>query len=64
MKRTYTKAKMLISMGVLEYQAWIFALSGKGLWRMSAAPQLHSAMNNNWFKAQGLLSLERQYLSF
>jgi hypothetical protein len=63
MKRVCTVAKTLISMGVMEWQAWIFALSGKGYWRMSGAPQIHTAMNNKWFNGQGLINLEKLYLS-
>lgn len=63
MKRTYNKAKTLISMGVIKYQAWIFALSGKGYWRMAGAPQIHTAMNIKWFNGQGLINLEKLYSS-
>jgi hypothetical protein len=63
MKHTYAKVKILMSMGVPKWQAWIFALSGKGPWRMSAAPQISAAMNNKWFAEQGLKSLEKVYLS-
>jgi hypothetical protein len=50
-------------MGVKEYQAWIIASSGKGWWRKSGTPQVCQAMNNKWFEEQGLISLERLYLS-
>jgi len=63
MKRVFTTAKTLISMGVTEWQAWIFALSGKGHWRMSATPQINTAMNIKWFNGQGLINLEKLYLS-
>ncbi len=63
LKRTYTKVKALINMGVPEWQAWIFSLSGKGLWRLSSLPQIHQAMNLVWFKEQGLKSLLKQYES-
>jgi RNA-directed DNA polymerase len=62
-KRPHTIAKMLISMGVKEYQAWIVALSGKGWWRLSGTPQAHQAMNNKWFDEMRLINLERLYLS-
>ena len=63
LKRTYTKVKVLISMGVPEWLAWIFALSGKGLWRLSRTPQIHQAMNLAWFEEQGLESLLKTYMS-
>ena len=60
LKRTYTVARFYRRNGVDEYQAWIGALSGKGLWRKSAIPQSHQSMNLQWFKEQGLVStLER-----
>jgi RNA-directed DNA polymerase len=63
LKRVYTIAKTLITMGVKEYQAWILAGSGKGWWRLAATPQAHQAMNNKWFEQQGLVCLEKLYLS-
>ena len=48
-------------MGVENYQSWILALSGKGHWRKSACPQLHQAMNLQWFKEQGLFSMLLNY---
>lgn len=62
MKRPRTIAKELMKMGIPEWRAWILALSGKGLWRLSSAPQLHQAMNNKWFEENGLISLEKTYL--
>lgn len=61
-KRTYTKVKALIAMGVSERQAWNLALSGKGLWRLSATQQMNQAMDNKWFEKNGLVSLEKIYL--
>lgn len=63
LKRVYTKAKTLISMGVPEWQAWTFALSGKGLWRLSGTQQMQMAMNLVWFEEQGLKSLLEHYMS-
>ncbi len=63
LKKAYTKAKTLMSMGVPEWQAWLVALSGKGCWRLSGTPQLHQAMNLKWFEEQGLHSLLKVYMS-
>ncbi len=63
LKNVLTKAKTLMSLGVPEYQAWIIALSGKGYWRVSNSPQLHTAFNLAWFKEQGLYSLSEGYAS-
>ena len=56
-KRVFTLQQFLVKLGVKKWQAWIIALSGKGLWRKSGSPQVHQAMNNNWFEEQGLLIL-------
>jgi RNA-directed DNA polymerase len=63
LKKTRTKVKALKALGVVEWQAWIIALSGKGLWRLSGTPQLHQAMNLKWFKEQGLKSFLEYYES-
>jgi RNA-directed DNA polymerase len=60
-KRAKPIADYLQSLGVPEWNAWILALSGKGWWRKSSAPQAHQAMNVAWFKAQGLVSLTKRY---
>lgn len=57
LKRRYTMAKFYIRHGVAEYQAWIGVLSGVGLWRRSAMPQSHQAMDVQWFRELGLVSL-------
>jgi RNA-directed DNA polymerase len=63
LKRCYTVVKFLLSRGVREYQCWIFALSGKGLWRKSGIAQSHHAMNLAWFKELGLTSMYDRWLS-
>ena len=60
-KRAKPIADFLRSLGVPEWNAWILALSGKGWWRKSGAPQANQAMSIAWFKAQGLVSLSERY---
>ncbi len=60
-KRAKPIADFLQSLGVLEWHAWILALSGKGWWRKSGTPQANQAMNITWFRAQGLVSLSGRY---
>jgi len=52
-KRTYTRYKFLHSRGVSVKNAWLLALSGKGMWRLALSQAAHQAMNNEWFKEQG-----------
>ncbi len=61
LKRNYTTARFFMRQGVTEYQAWIGALSGVGLWRKSAIPQAHQAMNLQWFREFDLISLSRRW---
>lgn len=62
-KKRYATACYLIKLGVSQHSAWLVAMSGKGKWRLSRTPQIQQAMNNNWFEKQGLLSLEKLYLT-
>jgi len=63
LKRRVTKAKTLIAQGVPERQAWLISGSGKGYWRISCTPQMHTAFNLSWFKEQRLYSLSEVYMS-
>lgn len=60
-KRTIGLVRFLKKQGVETYQSWIIALSGKGWWRKSSAPQIHQAMNNFWFREQNLFNLSLNY---
>lgn len=59
-KRTWSKAKFLMQLGVPACSAWNLAKSGKGLWRLSKSIPVQHAMDNAWFKEQGLINLEQQ----
>jgi RNA-directed DNA polymerase len=60
-KRAKPIADFLQGLGVPKWNAWILALSGKGWWRKSGAPQANQAMNTAWFEEQGLVNLSRRY---
>lgn len=60
-KRPFTVANFLIHLGVPPSLSWQTALSGKGWWRLSNSPALAMGMNNDWFAAQGYLSLYLEY---
>lgn len=61
LKRRYTVARFYMRNGVAEYQAWIGVLSGVRLWRRSALPQTHQAMDVQWFRDVGLVSLSLRW---
>jgi group II intron reverse transcriptase/maturase len=60
-KRVITLKRFLKSLGVPNWQSWIFALSGKGWWRKSGCPQVHQAMNLKWFEDLGLFNMSIKY---
>lgn len=60
-KRVIGLVRFLKKQGVVRYQSWIIALSGVGWWRKSAAPQIHHAMDNSWFREQNLFNLSLNY---
>lgn len=56
-KKPWPIARFLMSLGVPKYSAWPLATSGKGWWRLSKSVAVHHAMNNTWFKEEGLINL-------
>lgn len=47
----------LMNLGVKEQDARKIGSSGKGWWRLALTPALHCALNQEWFRNQGLFSL-------
>ena len=61
LKRAKGIGRFLLSRGLDADSAWTLAGSGKGWWRMTLSPQSHRAMNRQWFREQGLVSLVSEY---
>src|SRR3990167_207995 len=61
-KRGNTIAKYLMSLGVSEIEARKIGSSGKGWWRLSLTRAVHRALDNDWFKSHGLISLEEGWV--
>ena len=57
-KRVYAIACFLRDEGVKENQAFMVAGAGKGWWRLSKTRETHRAMGKEWFRKQGLVSLQ------
>lgn len=57
-KRARTIANFLQSEGIGKDQAYMIGGSGKGWWRLSKTRQTHRAMGKEWFRRQGLVSLQ------
>lgn len=62
-KKAIGIVRFLRKLGVPAWRCWIVALSGKGLWRLSATPQAQEGMNLKWFAQIGLFDLEENYQS-
>lgn len=60
-KRGSSITKYLMNLGVPEIEARQIGSSGKGWWRLSRTRALHRALNNAWFKEQGLICLEDRW---
>ncbi len=60
-KKGSSISKMLRNLGVARRLSSHIASSGKGEWRLSKTHALHQALNNSWFKAQGLLNLQSEW---
>jgi group II intron reverse transcriptase/maturase len=56
-KKTRTKYRNLIKLGIKKYKAWQYANSRKGYWRNSNSPALDQALNNEYWLKQGLKQL-------
>jgi RNA-directed DNA polymerase len=55
-KKAQSIIKFLVNLGIPAGSARDIGGSGKGWWRLSKTPQVHKAMNNHWFKTQGLIN--------
>ena len=60
-KRTQTRAKMLMRLGLSEARAWTSAANGHGPWWNSGASHLNHALPKKLFDRLGLVSLMDQY---
>jgi RNA-directed DNA polymerase len=60
-KRPQTRYRELMARGVPAFSAQEASGSGKGPWRLSASPPVHQALNNAYWRAQGLLSFSDRY---
>ena len=57
-KRIRTRANKLRGFGLEEREVWQAAGSRKGYWRIAESVSLHKALNNAYWRAQGLVPIE------
>jgi RNA-directed DNA polymerase len=60
-KRPKTRYRELVARGVPAISAREASGSGKGPWRLSASPPVHQALNNAYWRTQGLMSFSDRY---
>ncbi|WP_018663015.1 group II intron reverse transcriptase/maturase [Heyndrickxia acidiproducens] len=60
-KKTKTKIRNLIRLGVPHYKAYEWGNSRKAYWRISNSPILHKTLGNSYWSHQGLKSLYEKY---
>jgi RNA-directed DNA polymerase len=60
-KKPKTKVKRLVSLGVPKDKAYEWGNSRKGYWRIACSPILHRALDNQYWKSNGLKNLTDRY---
>lgn len=61
-KRTYTRARNLMRLGLNEERAWRSATNGRGPWWNAGASHMNHSLPKQYFDAIGLVSLQDQHL--
>ena len=60
-KKTSTKQRNLVKLGIDKYKAWQYANTRKGYWRISKSPILNNSLNNKYLEYLGFISLIQTY---
>jgi RNA-directed DNA polymerase len=60
-RKSKTRLRQLMSLGLSYWDARPFALSGKGPWRLSMTSGVQRALSNDYLASEGLLSLEERW---
>jgi len=60
-KRSYTRAKNLMRLGLSKATAWKSATNGRGPWWNAGAAHMHKALPKSYFDKMGLVSLMDQF---
>jgi group II intron reverse transcriptase/maturase len=59
-KRSLTRAKQLMKLGLKEVRAWTSATNGRGAWWNAGASHMNAALPKKYFDACGLVSLQQK----
>ena len=60
-KKSKTRTKNLVLLGLTREWAGLIAVSRKGYWRLSNTPQINKALGLAYWRDQGLVSLSERY---
>jgi group II intron reverse transcriptase/maturase len=60
-KTISARKRNLVKLGIKETKAWQWANSRKGYWRVAHSPIMDYALNSEYWKGQGLMSLAERY---
>ena len=60
-KRTHTRAKNLIKLGLSSNATWRFVRIQRGPWATAGTNVIHRVLRNSYFDSLGLISMESQY---
>jgi len=63
-RRIRTRIHRLMRLGVSKAAAIRLAMSSKGYYRLAKTKAVQLALNNNWLKSQGLVSVEEEWVKF
>ncbi len=63
-RRPRTRIRNLIRLGVSTKLAIFIGLSSKGYYRLAKTKAVQIGINNEWLKAQGLVSVKEQWVKF
>ncbi|URZ05448.1 hypothetical protein CLROS_045480 (plasmid) [Clostridium felsineum] len=61
-KKIKTRHDNLKKLGINDYNAWEYANTRKGYWRISNSPILAKTISNKYLKEQGFITLTEKYL--
>ncbi len=60
-RKIKTRHDNLVRLGIEDHEAWKFANTRKGYWRISNSPILNRTLTNEYLERLGLISLTRIY---
>jgi len=63
-RRIRTRIRKLMQLGVSESTAIRLGMSSKGYYRLAKTKAVQLALNNEWLKSQGLVSVKEQWVKF